>query len=177
MADLIASDSSVRPTTAIRRILSTPNDADLRRLQVKWKESGQDLLAQARARRDARIEADRRQRRIAFEQRLKASQDRIAESISAITGGYSAFRAARDLYDNPAMKTARDLYNSPALKAARDLYDSPAMRTARDLYDNPAMKAARDLYESPAMRAAREFENSATMQVYRELMRRRLEDL
>ena len=54
MADLIAVNPALRPTTAIRRVLAAPGPSIIRRLQVKWKDHGAGLLVDAKARLDAR---------------------------------------------------------------------------------------------------------------------------
>jgi hypothetical protein len=50
IADLLVKESSLNPTAAIKRTLSSPNDSDVRRLQIKWKASARDALESARRR-------------------------------------------------------------------------------------------------------------------------------
>ena len=54
VAELLAEDLRLRPTTAIKRLIGTKNDSDIRRLQVKWKAEGRTLLSQAQERRERR---------------------------------------------------------------------------------------------------------------------------
>ena len=51
VADLIAANPSLKPTTAIKRVLERPTDTAVRRLQGKWKEHGPRYRAEAQARR------------------------------------------------------------------------------------------------------------------------------
>jgi hypothetical protein len=53
IANLLVADQSLKHTTAIKRI-GFRNPADIRRLQVKWKDGREDLLADARKRSEAR---------------------------------------------------------------------------------------------------------------------------
>src|SRR6266851_7438135 len=54
MADLLAADHTLRPTTAIKRTIGAQNPSTIRRLQVKWKTEGEALLLEARRRRASR---------------------------------------------------------------------------------------------------------------------------
>lgn len=170
MAELMASEPRLKPTTAIKRLIASPNHAEIRRLQSKWKSKGPCLLAQALEGRREREEARRRQQSEVFWRRVRSQQEAAADFLSAATiGRYSTAATARDLHDSAAMRTARDLYDSPTMRAARDLYDSPAMRAARGMYDSAAMRMARDLYDSPTMRAARDLFDSPLMRAAREI--------
>ena len=170
MAELIAGDAAVRPTTAIKRVLPSPNHAEIRRLQVKWKVDGPRLLAAARARRQQRDEARRSQRSEAFLNRVRSQQEAAMNAISSAVGGhFSAVRAAQELYDSPTMRAARELYDSPTMRTARELYDSSAMRAARDLYDSPTMRIAREMANTSGMRLAREMANSPEARIAREM--------
>ena len=55
IADLLVADPSLKPTTAIKRI-GRHNPSDIRRLQVKWKATRDDLLAAANKR---KVDAER----------------------------------------------------------------------------------------------------------------------
>jgi hypothetical protein len=170
MAELMAEDSKLRATTAIRRILKAPGESDIRRLQVKWKAVGPQLLAGALAKRKLRRELEQERRTAAFRNRIKEQHEQIARDVSAMLGLDSpALRLARQMADSPALRAAWELYDSPAMKAAREFYDSPAAQLAREIAESPALRAARELYDSPAVRAAREIYDSPTMRAAREL--------
>lgn len=166
MADLILASPGLRPTTAIRRALHAPSEADIRRLQVKWNKDGSALLACRAAIQRARAEVERSRRTAEFRERMREQQDRIAEFVSfTLGGGHPALRAARALQDSPAMRAMRELQDSPAMRAMREFQDSPAMRAIREFQDSPAMRAVREFQDSPAMRAIREFQDSPAMRV------------
>lgn len=59
VAELLAADPSLKPTTAIKRVIGIQNDSDIRRLQVKWKAHGSALLAEAKRRREQQERAAR----------------------------------------------------------------------------------------------------------------------
>jgi len=44
IADLLVANSSLKPTTAIKRLLGRPTEAVVRRLQIKWKAHRDRLL-------------------------------------------------------------------------------------------------------------------------------------
>lgn len=149
MAALMAENSGLRPTTAIRRVLSAPGDADVRRLQVKWKDCGAVMMKEALAARKAREEIRRQRRAADFEQRVRDQAEAVARFTSALVGGLSpAVRAARALQEGSAMRAAQDLYDSPAMRAAREFQESPSMRAIRELQDGPAMSAAQALMKA-----------------------------
>jgi hypothetical protein len=175
MADLMIQDTRLRPTTAIKRVLRSPSDADLRRLQVKWKQDGNAWLANSAARRKAREETEQIHRTAAFRRRIREQQEAIADSISSALGGtFGAARAARELYDSPTMRALREMHNSPTMRAMRELHDSPTMQAMRELHDSPTMRAMRELHDSPTMRAARQLQDSPALQAAREFISRRL---
>jgi hypothetical protein len=170
MAELMVEEPGLRPTTAARRVLQSPSDADIRRLQVKWKASGRSRMEYARERRRLRDELRRDRATAAFRKRIKEDQERVAASVSAMLGLDSpALRLARELADSPATRLSREAYDSLASRAARELSDSPTMKAMREAYDSPAMKAVREAYDSPAMKAVREMYDSPALKAAREL--------
>ena len=50
VADILLSNPKLKPTTAIKRVLPTPDPSPIRRLQSKWKQDGSVYLAQAQNR-------------------------------------------------------------------------------------------------------------------------------
>lgn len=170
MAELMAEDPTLRATAAIRRVVTSPGDSHIRRLQVKWKAEGRQLLEGARAKRALREKLEQERRTAAFRSRIREEHEQIARNVSAMLGTESsALRLARQMAESPTIRAAYELYNSPSMKAARELYDSPSARLAREMYDSPAMRTARELYDSPTMRAARELYNSPMMRLARKI--------
>jgi hypothetical protein len=50
VADILVSDRKLKPTTAIKRVLASPDPSPIRRLQSKWKQEGSAYLEKARNR-------------------------------------------------------------------------------------------------------------------------------
>lgn len=142
MADLLHSDPALKPTTAIRRHIPKASDADIRRLQAKWKERGAALLAAAQAR------AEARQRRAA-----SANVPVMRHSLGAVA---EAARTAQQIYNSPEMRAMREFQNSPTARAIWEAQNSPAMQAMREAMNSPAMQAIRELQDSPVMRIARD---------------------
>jgi hypothetical protein len=171
MAELIAGDAHLKPTTAIKRVLPAPNHAEIRRLQVKWKADGPQLLAAAIARRQERYEASRRRQSEAFWLRVRAQQEEAMNALSsAVCGSLGTMRTVRELLDTPEIRLASEMANSPEARLAREMYNSPEARLAREMYNSPEARLAREMYNSPQARLAREMYDSAGMRAARELM-------
>ena len=64
VADILMSDQKLKPTTAIKRVLASPDPSPIRRLQSKWKQDGAVYEKDARIRANQRA-ADRTKRRAA----------------------------------------------------------------------------------------------------------------
>jgi hypothetical protein len=157
MAELIAGNAHLRPTTAIKQVLSEPNNAEIRRLQAKWKADGPRLLAASIARRQAREEASHRRQSEAFWLRVRAQQEAAMNALSsAVCGHLGTMRTVREVLDRPEMRSAREMANSPDARFAREMYNSPEARLTREMYNSLETRLARKMYSSPAMRAARE---------------------
>ena len=168
MADLMVANRGLKPTTAIKRLVPHADEAQIRRLQIKWRAGSSELMQDARRRATSGEPGTHPARRT---RRRGTSLAHLPNLARALRDAHenSAVKAMREMLESPTMRAARELYDSPALRTARELYDSPAMRTARELYDSPAMRTARELYNSPPMQAARELQNSPAMQAMREL--------
>lgn len=145
VADMLFEDPKLRPTTAMRRAAPNASEADIRRLQVKWKAGAADLMASAEARHSARA---------------------VAKSTGA--GRATAGRAAAASLSELG-RMATDIRNDSAtMRAARELQDSPAMRAIRELEGDATMKAIREFERGAAGRAIREFYNDRTLRAVRE---------
>ena len=155
VADLIAANPSLKPTTAIKRVLERPTDTAVRRLQGKWKEHGPRYRAEAQARRS--VPATRRASR--------SHAPRTARQI------FEAHRRMQDAL-GPAMTAAQEMMNSTAMREAQEAFrryhESPAMRAIQEFQNSPTMKAMLEIQNSPTMRAMRELEASPTMRAIRE---------
>lgn len=139
VADLLLSEPSLRPTTAMKRVKPKLTQAETRRLQAKWKLSADALMAEAKER--------------AVRDRVRSTSARAPSNLGAMA---EFTRAVRALQDDPITRAVRDAQNSPAMKAMREFHDSPAMRAIREYQNSPMMRAMREFQESPMMRALRD---------------------
>lgn len=165
VADMIVADRALRPTTAMKRALPRAGDADIRRLQTKWKVSASTLMAEALK----RAKTDLGQASI-----LAAHRARIAHPVDVARAlqaafDYPAMRSMREFHDSPTMKALRELQNNPALRALSELQNGPAMTAVRELQNNPVLQAVRELQNNSAVRAMREFQSSPVMQAIHEI--------
>lgn len=138
MAELMVANPALRPTPAIRRVVHKANEADIRRLQRKWKIIGPDLIAAVRAKAQA----------IAS----KRHPANASITISALAQG-TAFR------QSAAFQAIREFQNSPTMQAIRELQNGPVMRLVRELEASPTMRILRELEGSSLMRTIREQQN------------------
>lgn len=145
VADLLAADPALKPTTAIKRVLDKPDETAVRRLQGKWKDQAAKYLAEARARSTA-VPAPTRRTSVRYSSRT-ASQ---------------MFEANRRMQDalSPTMRAAYEMMHSPAMLAAQEVarrfHESPTMRAIVEYQNSPTMRAMRELQESPTVRAIHE---------------------
>ena len=166
VADALLRTPGLRPTTAYKRHRPLAGDADVRRIQVKWRANADALMANAQAKQDAQTRRAETSGRTRRRDETNALAD-LAREMSALSSS-PALKAMADLQNSPAMQAMRDLQNSPALQAMADLQNSPAMQAMRDLHASPAMQAIQDLQNNPAMRAIREYQNSPALQAIRD---------
>jgi hypothetical protein len=150
MAELLTEDSSLRPTTVIKRLIGTKNDSHIRRLQVKWKAEGRTLLSQAQERRETR--------RVSAAVATTSTRPSWLEA-PLVKAAIEAQAWWAELFKpSPAMQAVIDAMKpSPAMQAVIDaMKPSPAMQTVIDaMKPSPAMQAAIDAMKpSPAMQAA-----------------------
>jgi len=161
VADMLAADPSLKPTTAIRHALDKPTETAVRRLQGKWQHHGAQYRADAQARRSVvpmpvrrpsppysprtarqMMEAHRRM------QEALGPSIRAAQELANSPGFMAAQEAARRLQESPALRAAQELANSPAFLAAQE--------AARRIHESPSVRAMRELHESPTFRVIRE---------------------
>jgi hypothetical protein len=166
MAELLAEDPKLRPTTAIKRLIGNKNDSDIRRLQVKWNAEGRILLSQTQ---------ERRERRPASARATPWHDPRVMQRISEMLGPWATTRLAWP--ESSSVKAAieaqarlAELFKpSPAIQTAiqaqqarlAELFKpSPAIQTAiqaqarlAELFKpSPAIQAAiQAMKPSPAM--------------------------
>jgi hypothetical protein len=159
VAELLLSDSELKPTTAMKRLVGPDKASDIRRLQVKWKTEGAKVLAEAQQRRRAAEAQASRQTGTLRD--ISSLADRLASS--------PAMKLAREMENSPSMKLAREMQNSPAMRLVREMQNSPAMKLAREMQNSPAMRLVREMQNSPAMEFARGMENSPAMKLAQEL--------
>lgn len=135
IADLIARNPSLRPTTAIKRTLHNPDSATIRRLQVKWKAQGEGFLAKARERRE--VEAAARPTSGGINYGKLAMMSGALRNMGGL-GGHSAIF---DALNNPALRAM----NSPAMRAIQAMENSPTMRAIRAMENSPTMRIMREM--------------------------------
>jgi hypothetical protein len=146
IADFLVADATLRPTTAIKRIVASQNPSTIRRLQVKWKARGSAFLREARRRREQQVAC-------------AAAGAPVRMSVAADAAVWGRLAQLAELCKpSPAIQAALDAMKpSPAIQAALDaLKPSPAMQAALDaMKPSPAIQAALDtLKPSPAIQAA-----------------------
>lgn len=152
-ADLLAQHNAMKPTTAFKRSIKGIDGSHLRRLQVKWKLSGQEYLAAARQR------LQQRQARAAMPSSLPAgippypASDAV-KNLEIILGRQNAwldihkklndatnplakmlktFDSFKHMAESPLEKTMRRLMESE--NRMRDLIDPPYLRHMRQHFD------------------------------------------
>lgn len=130
MADMILADPALKPTTAMRRYSFKIHNAEIRRLQVKWKERKEMLLTAARKR--AEVQATDSARLM--------TPARHGQSLTP-----NIDRRLEEFYNSPAIRAARGIQESPALRAMMEFQNSPTMRAIRGLQDSPTMRIMRDI--------------------------------
>lgn len=159
VADLIAANPALRPTTAIKRVIDTPDPSIIRRLQVKWRAGKEAYLAKAQARRAVAVVPARRA--------STPYSPRTARQIVA------AQRAMQDALGGSQLASVQAALNDPTLRAMREATSSPAMLALQEAMrrhqESPAMRALVELQNSPTMRAIRELQTNPAMQAIREL--------
>lgn len=161
VADMLTADPALKPTRAIKRILDTPSETTVRRLQGKWRTGRTAYLADAEGRRAAQLVPVRRattpysprtarhllEAHQKMQEALRPSM-RVAQELATSRQFIEAQETARRFQENPALRAARELANSPAFLAVQE--------ATRRINEDPTMRAMRELQESPTMRAVRE---------------------
>ena len=171
VADLIAANPALRPTTAIKRLLDTLDPSTIRRLQVKWRVGKDEYLAQARLRRTV-VVAQARRSNAPYSPRA-ARQLAAAHRAMQDTLGGSHLASVQAALNDPGLRAMREAMGSPAMlatqEAMRRYQESPAMRAIEEFRSSPAMRAIEELQNSPTMRAIRELQDSPAMRAMRDL--------
>ena len=152
IAEVMVENPGTRPTTALRRIHRRAGPSEVRRIQVKWKAVGEQLMEEVRARTD---DANGRRSSVA-----SYGSYREANRLTRLVEGSQALRALREWNDSPTMRAIRAVQDSPTMRAIRAVEDSPTMRAINAAQESPTMKAIRDVYDGPMMKAARAFQDS-----------------
>ena len=152
VADLLLRDQSLRPTTAINRVIDSRNDWGatretlLRRWQAKWKENGEVYKAAALERAHLR---DTEAARSALNSAGKVMAD-FANSPTA--RNYA--EAMQKYASNPVVKRWLDYANSPAvrdrIKALENYANSTAGKALLDYANSPTTSLRAMLMQDPA---------------------------
>jgi hypothetical protein len=167
MADLMVANPVLKPTTAIKRLVPLAGEAQVRRLQIKWRAGSAELMEEARRRATSGEPGTNPLRRT---RRRGASLAHLPNLARALRDAHEsvALKAMREMLDSSTMRAARELYDTTAMQAARELQNSTAMQAMRELQNSTAMQAMRELQNSTAMQAMRELQDSPAMRVMRE---------
>ncbi|QCO00245.1 hypothetical protein D3093_33955 (plasmid) [Azospirillum argentinense] len=148
-ADMMVGDTSLKPTTAFRRI-GVKDSSALRRLQVKWQASGPALLEAAHGRK-AELEKARREAALSA-----AAQGNVVFGIAGLDlGKLSALmQSAREWMESPTFRRHIEEWEriGPALKP----FGEAAVRLHEQL--EPLLRALEPLARrlEPSMRLALE---------------------
>ena len=148
VADLLVRDPSLKPTTAMKRVMCSRKDWDetdetlLRRWQIKWKKNGESFLGAARER-------------------------SLPKPVSSGTAYYPNTGAGtpnplqeqfmrdsrmRDILDPPGMRLMRQMERQE--KLMRDMIDPPGARMMRKMEQQE--RIMRDIIDPPLMRKLRQ---------------------
>jgi hypothetical protein len=165
VADLLLSHQSLRPTTAMKRVIDSSDDWGatretlLRRWQAKWKIEGEAYKAAALERANLRHAAARP----APNRTAKAFPD-FANSPTV----WNYVEVMQKYANNPVMKRWLDHANSPALwdriKTLENCANSPTVKACLAYANSPAVrdriKALENYANSPTGKALLDYANS-----------------
>lgn len=152
IADSMTANLNLKPTTAIRRINPRAGDAEVRRLQVKWKLEGARYLAQARARYDEAAEQ-------ACRAQLQAAQARLNHQMEAAAAVFRDHKVGSILggIESARMQALRDGLGGAMESALRELVDSGALASLGTINGSPAVRAIIEA-QSPRAELLRQLE-------------------
>ncbi|MBQ0820956.1 hypothetical protein KBI52_12140 [Microvirga sp. HBU67558] len=164
MADLIAS-TPMLPTTAMRR-LDIHGEAETRRLQRKWRRSGQKHLEAAQERRRVAISSPRRTpaaTMVGFYGMPDHMASAMARHFEYMNSPQmlSAFEQAQAFAESPAARQAWEIMETMETRRLQlEMMESPLAAHMRDMEaraaqlqaiaDSAAVKALREKMENPA---------------------------
>ena len=179
-ADLCVADPSMKPTTAMKRIMRTRNDwgsSDetlLRRWQVKWKGNAAALLSAARDRADARhavvVKPTPPRSWMEIMEMVRTSPVmKLLEDVRRATENSPFLRIMAQLDSSPMMKVARQWENSPALKLLKQIEESPTIKLARQMESSAMMKYAEQI--SPVLKFAQQKNQSLDLSKFQSIMK------
>jgi hypothetical protein len=143
IADLLVADSSLKPTTAMKRILRTSSDWDatdetmLRRWQVKWKADSATFLEAARERAKLAV---------------TASPPPASPPYASSTEAYVQIREATE--NSPYRGMVREMQRSPYLEMMQEVKAQAQM--FREMQNSPQAQMLREMRCSSAFQMARE---------------------
>lgn len=143
VARLMVREPKLKATTAMRRVLTAPSDAVVRRLQIRWKNEGPAFLEEA-----------------------KVGQEQsgyTSNSAGGLGGGYYEIEglfapSAQSKHMDSVLSTLQRLQENPVLQTIRRMEESPTMRLLRQMEDNPTLKALRQIEENPTLKVLRRME-------------------
>jgi hypothetical protein len=140
VADLLILNPGMKPTTAMRQLNPNIGEAELRRLQAKWKQRQKNLLAEAKSRIELRTDT---KGSWSHEESGFVTGMKRANVAYPHIGKLAGAWAIQDLDNLSMMSHIQEMYNSPILRAARELAN-PLAQTTLQLQRDPIQKLIRE---------------------------------
>ena len=164
IADDLVADPSLKPTTAMRRRTKGILPCPVRRLQGRWKDSGEQYLAAAHARRKAATErAQERSYHSGPAYGVAGSFDRLSRQMAAGEPPYGVAGSFERLSRQMAEQINGTAFLGESRRLARlvqDTIESPALREARRVLEqtDSIRKATEAAYGAPLHRMMEDME-------------------
>lgn len=134
VADILVLDKKLKPTTAIKRVLASPNPSPIRRLQSKWKQDGSKYVREAQTRATHRA-AEQRDRAIAvFSERERTFTNGIFGSVtSKAVQDVLGISASLNTYEMIKMQSSQLTAAQLAKDAVKAIFDQQQERERKRL--------------------------------------------
>lgn len=143
MADMMLSNPKLKPTTAVKKILTEPGPSLIHRLRRKWKADSGGLLSKARIRKERHVEEQKRQVYEAIANNVdRTVRGRLyGNALSAATGSLTGPYLEMLVEQQKAARLAQGSLAS----MAGSILDQDALSQIRMAIDSPALKAIREM--------------------------------
>lgn len=119
VADILVLDKKLKPTTAIKRFLASPNPSPIRRLQSKWKQDESKYVREAQTRAMRRA-AEQRDRAIAV---LSEQERTFTNGISKAIQDVLGMSASLNTYEMIKMQSSQLTTAQLAKDAVKAIFD------------------------------------------------------